>query len=406
MSQNIRILTRILFGLALTAIVLVMLCILINVFLQPPVATAQEPPDGKLPPVLIDEETLATFGLSAEDIQATEVLSYDLEIVKTTSIVSVTTGSPVTFSVVITNRGPDTIPAFFFKDTFPPEMQNVHFLFSAPAISNHDTIPLWFVNQTLPAGSKVNVTVTGILSSTYSKMVTNKAEVIPFAINEITSTNNSSAVNVNIIGNSSLTIIFLPLINKAPPRVLVYYDSFSSSSSGWTTADDSDCNRSYKDNEYQMVADANEACFTPAPTGAEVTNGYGEFQVSARVSDGDGNFDYGIYINGAGGDNYYLFRVKPDDDCGWKLVRRKSGTSTTIGSGGCVSAINRGTAKNTLTIKHDKNGAITLYINGTQIFSINDGNALTSKGTGLFVEADDNEDITVRFDDFRVYTVP
>jgi hypothetical protein len=117
-------------------------------------------------------------------------------------------------------------------------------------------------------------------------------------------------------------------------------------------------------------------------------------------------------MNGTGGDNYYLFRIKPDDNCGWRLIRRRNGSNTTLGSGSCSgSGINTGTGWNTFAIRHDRDGLISVFVNDqannneNPLFTINDANRLTGRGVGLYVEADDSEDITARFDNFQVWTV-
>jgi hypothetical protein len=286
-------------------------------------------------------------------------------------------------------------------------MKNAAYVFSTQAISNGQSKPEWLLPGPIPANNgTVTVMVTGILTSGPDVTVKNTAIVTAFnSTEETNTTNNKSTVSVNIVGYSPLQAVYLPVIRRdpPPPRVLLYSDNFSSSGSGWTGYDDSDCERGYKDKEYRMNADADEKCFTPAPSKAEYT--YGEFQVSARVSSGDGDLAYGIYINGKGEDNYYLFRIKPDDNCGWRLIRRKGG-SNTAWSGGCNSAINRGSTKNVLTIKHAPDGKISIYVNGKLLYSRADSNLLKGKGVGLYVEADDDEDITVRFDDFKIYSVP
>ncbi|MBN1994703.1 MAG: DUF11 domain-containing protein [Anaerolineae bacterium] len=366
-----------------------------------PTASAQEPPDNDFSLFSISDETWAALGLSSEIIEASNA-SFNLETVKRTNTLSVASGSAITFTIAITNHGPDAAQYVFFRDDWPDEMQNVAFLFNRAVISDGLAKPTWVITEPIPKDQAAFVTVTGILTS--APNVTVKNQVTAASAGETSPANNTSEVSVYIAGHSPIRPLYLPAIFKSPPKVLLFSDGFSNNSNGWTTTDDSNCDRGFQDNEYRMKVDADKSCFTPAPSKAEYT--YGEFQVSARVSDGDGEFAYGLYINGSGEDYYYLFRVKPDDECGWLLTRRKDGSSTTLASSGCVSAINRGATKNNLIIKHRNDGVITLYINGTQVYSINDGNSLTGVGTGLYAEADNDKDITVRFDDFRVYTIP
>jgi hypothetical protein len=127
--------------------------------------------------------------------------------------------------------------------------------------------------------------------------------------------------------------------------------------------------------------------------------------VKAHRDDGGSNFAAAIYINGQGDGNYYAFEVKPNDDCSWKLIRKRDGNSSTVRSGGCESAINRGSGSNILEIRHTNNGNVSVFINGTQLGSTyNDGSQLTGQGTGVYARTSNDDDVSVRFDDFTVIT--
>jgi hypothetical protein len=119
------------------------------------------------------------------------------------------------------------------------------------------------------------------------------------------------------------------------------------------------------------------------------------------------NAAYGIFINGEGGNNYYLFRIWPNDDCStggdWQLIRREDGKNNTIRRGYCEPAIKQGGNLNILKIGHKSNGTLTLYVNNEEIGSYVDSNDLDDgKATGVYVRSDD-EDVRIKFDDFKVY---
>ena len=48
-------------------------------------------------------------------------------------------------------------------------------------------------------------------------------------------------------------------------------------------------------------------------------------------SGGRSNAAYGLFINGKGGDYYYLFRIWPNNSCSkggdWELIRQDDGSS-------------------------------------------------------------------------------
>jgi hypothetical protein len=133
--------------------------------------------------------------------------------------------------------------------------------------------------------------------------------------------------------------------------------------------------------------------------------------VAAYHSDGQSNAAYGIFINGEGGDNYYLFRIWPNDDCSdggrWQLIRREDGSNTTLLNGSCSSLIKEGIgsgATNVLRISHSTDRKLSVYVNGQLLSSIIDTSAdhLTGEATGVYVLSDDRE-VIMKFDDFKVY---
>ena len=412
MPQNIKSGFKVLFALIL-AITGVVLVLLTGRYLGPQPVAAQGPSTGEIPVLPLSPETLAAFGFSAQDIQAANV-PYDLEIVKTASVTSVTAGNPVIYTVVITNHGPSTIRGLFFKDYLPAEMPNANFSFSAAdVISDYAAIPLWFIDQTLISGSHTTINVTGILTSPYSKAVSNRAEVIPFVQGEITATNNSSQVSVNIEGSSSLYFIYFPLIRKDPPvAVLVYSDDFSDSDSDWLHKEysdsDHDCYNYYDGLKYRINAN-NSVCWGWAPSAAERT--YGSFQVEGYISEGNSNVAWGIYSNGAGGSSQYVLRIWPNtSSCpgsgSWQLLR--NGSSVGGGSGTCNAAIYPGlNVTNKLKITHLTTGAIVSFINDTPVYTYTDSSQLTGTGTGVYVNSDSpNTYNVIKFDNFQVYTLP
>jgi hypothetical protein len=181
----------------------------------------------------------------------------------------------------------------------------------------------------------------------------------------------------------------------------LFFDNFSGTQR-WSTSDDSNCDRSYQNGEYEIKAKTKDSnCFSPAPGEAEET--YGTFKVKARRDSGSSDFTVAIYANGQGGDNYYAFEVRPNDNCGWKLIRIHNGNSNTLRGSGCDSAINQGSSANILELRHFSNGDIAVFVNGTQLgTTYNDSSQLTSEGTGVYARTHKDDDVVVRFDDFTV----
>jgi hypothetical protein len=122
----------------------------------------------------------------------------------------------------------------------------------------------------------------------------------------------------------------------------------------------------------------------------------------------------GVFINGSGGDDYYVFRIQPNEDgCGssggdWELRRRKDNKETVLRSGACHPSIKRGYGSgnvNTIKISHATDRNLSVSVNGTLLAIFqeeNTGNHLTGTGVGVYVLAD-NVDVLMKFDNFKVF---
>ncbi len=375
---------------------------------------------------------LEDFGLSPDEmisISANE--TYDLEIMKSTDVISVTPGTIVTYTVAITNKGPNDARFIYFKDSYPPEMINVSYTFpsNVEAVDNGASPEnlQWLLPGVLTDGHTILITVTGELTSNRAVQVTNTAIVTTYVITADTdSSNNSNTVDVDIAGEGlSSGLIFLPIISRFPtptpvPIALAYHEDFDSGDP-WYEFDRDGCNARNTNDQYWVDLDSNKTCLPPAKNESNPEKPYrtyGEFEVEAYDSgdDEDGDTAYGIYINGEGGDNYYLFRIYPNiGGCSnggkWHLKRRRDGDENTLLSENCNTAIKRGyggaTATNILRIAHNSSRKLTVYVNGTELGTYNEssGSHLTGEGTGLYIRSD-NRDVRIKFDDFKVYKYP
>jgi hypothetical protein len=200
--------------------------------------------------------------------------------------------------------------------------------------------------------------------------------------------------------------VYLPLIHRNP--TIVYFDNFSNDESGWPTGDDGNCDSRYEGNRYRLDVNLDDECFRFAPKQAERT--YGWFEAVMYHSEGESNSAYGLYLNGQGGNNYYLFRIWPNNSCssggGWEFIRRRNGSNTTLLVVGCDTRIIRGYGAanaNTLRVQHNSGGQIVLFINGVQVASaFNDALELTGVGTGVYARASSSKDIVIKAISFTV----
>jgi uncharacterized repeat protein (TIGR01451 family) len=408
---------QILFVLFIVAVLLVCLSFMTATDLQPVIA--QEPPINATSVLeTFSREDLAAFGLSLEEIQAASG-NFDVRVSVRASTSSVSSGGLVTFTTTITNGGPDLAQYLLFSQNLPagitPANPTPVFGPGVTAISNGANPPTWLLTNPIITTSPVTISVSGRINSVCSTIATYSASVFPFETTaDSILSNNQQSAPVNVI--TGITCLYLPIIRKDPtptPNPIAFYDDFSTQQ--WTTADDDDCERSYASGEYQIKAkkegDENDNnCFSNAPTGTSLGNPsqtYGTFRVKARRESGTNNFTVAIYANGAGGETYYALEVNPGDDCSWRLIRREEdendGDADVKRSGSCDAAIRRNSEWNTLELRHASNGDISVFVNGTQLGSTyNDGSQLGGTGTGVYARTNNNDSVTVRFDDFTV----
>ncbi len=156
---------------------------------------------------------------------------------------------------------------------------------------------------------------------------------------------------------------------------------------------------------------SNYGCFRWA-----VGNAYqrlGGFEAVMKRVDLGSKFAYGIYLNGNGGNEYYLFSVSFRDDrsCGdWRFSRTKNDNETVLQNGDCssISGSLKYDGENKLKVVHEKidnSHRLTLYINGQRVKStFTDNSPLTNgESTGIYFKSYDDSGARVYFDDFMVY---
>lgn len=379
---------------------------------------AQAPTEGNNG-AAIDPADLETLGFSAAEIAAAQVPASDFEIVKTASASSVTAGNAIDYTIRITNTHPTDDAIVFFYDDYPTQLQNVTYDFggyeaSLTTIFNKPK-PTYVLDELLPADDSIEITVSGILTSNVDVAVVNTAQAL-----DALGGSKSDSVAVNVIGVGTPIItntIYLPFVAKPEPIVLAYAENFNSGAP-WFEFDSGGCKTDHQSGQYWVDVDSsNRECLPPAknenkPESAYRT--YGEFQVDAYVSgeNQDEDFWYGLFINGSGGDDYYVFRIQPNEDaCGsggdWELRRRKDDNETIIANGSCHPSIRRGYgsgATNTLKITHTSDRKLSVFANGTLLGSVTEPNSsahLIGTGPGLFVRSA-SKDALVKYDNYIV----
>jgi|GEM_PF-2397285 len=254
----------------------------------------------------------------------------------------------------------------------------------------------------------LSVTALGALSTLSGLQSANAASLLP---------QTESTVSPSYLGHDLLTrlqssnaiTLYLPIVYKNPtPLPPIFYDDFSNSNTNWFTGPQGDCYFSYLNGRYKVELKAsNLECWGVGPDNTQVK--YALFETLA-FSDNTSNTAYGFYFNGRGGDEQYLFVVKPNDsgcssDKGkYEFYRTQSGNRSKKLEG-CSTAVRRGSgsgASNLLQARHTSNGVLSVYANGTLLGTYTDGSQLTGKGTGTYSQSGSGKNV-VRYDYFAIY---
>jgi hypothetical protein len=152
-------------------------------------------------------------------------------------------------------------------------------------------------------------------------------------------------------------------------------------------------------------------CFRFAPAAAEYE--YGEFEATLRLSSGSDDTEYGLYINGHGGSEHYLFRVRPGRDCGWDVIKRRDNHNETIArphDWERCDHINRYHESNRLRIAHirrDSSHILAFWLNGVYLGKYTDHHhSLHGRGTGVYAFPGNPEAADVYLEHFKVLSPP
>jgi hypothetical protein len=182
----------------------------------------------------------------------------------------------------------------------------------------------------------------------------------------------------------------------------LFFDNFSSNSSGWTQLQDDNGKLAYQQNAYDILINKPSTLLIANP--GKTFQGDITVEVDARKTGGSDDNYIGILCHYQDPDNYYLLMITSDGYSG--IAMRKDGMDSLISPGLKflqMDGIKKGKATN--HIRADCIGeALTLYANGKQV-SLAFNNSLTGGDTGLAVRSSRLEGgAEIRFDNFSVST--
>jgi uncharacterized repeat protein (TIGR01451 family) len=338
-----------------------------------------------------DERGLSRFGPC--DIGAYELqpLGFSTKSVQPSSVLP---GTPVTFTLTVTNGGATDLTNIRVTDTLP--------------------LTLSFLSNTLTATSGSYGYAGGVISWTNVLSAHSEARLTFQVMVTTTRLLPTTLVNVAQISGDGETYtrtanlviepyrVFLPIILRN--YCADFFDTFSNPASGWPVDDDSFETRSYLGGEYQILGKQAGFIYTARAPQCDRQNYV--VQADARWASSVNNY-YGLLFGITPTFNqYYIYEVNPDLQT-YRLRRRDSdGVIRTVIAATSSGAIQAGLASNHL--KATRNGTqISLEVNGTLLTSVSEGTISGLTGAGLSARPYDNVlPGDARFDNFSVTALP
>ncbi|HEY2413809.1 MAG TPA: right-handed parallel beta-helix repeat-containing protein [Pirellulaceae bacterium] len=138
----------------------------------------------------------------ATDVDTVVLPSTDLQISKTDGVTSVNAGSPLTYTIIVSNAGPTAVTGATVTDTFPAAFTGASFTTSQSGGASGFSNGSGNINQTvnLPVGSSITYTVNGTVSPTATGNLSNTATVTgPAGVTEINTGNNTATDTDTVI---------------------------------------------------------------------------------------------------------------------------------------------------------------------------------------------------------------
>jgi len=137
-----------------------------------------------------------------ETLEDRALLAADLQITKSDGITSAVPGASVTYNLVVTNAGPDSVTGAVVADTLPAALTGATFTATATGgAANFDATGSGSINDTvdLPSGSSITYVVTGTVSAAATGSLTNTATVTaPVGVDDSDLTNNT-ATDIDLV---------------------------------------------------------------------------------------------------------------------------------------------------------------------------------------------------------------
>ncbi len=188
---------------------------------------------------------------------------------------------------------------------------------------------------------------------------------------------------------------------SAPPQTsgsnVLFQDDFSDPNSGWDSVRADAGVTDYENGAYRIFVNTpnQDVWANPGQSFADV-----HIEVEAAKQGGPDDNDFGVICRYQDVNNFYFFIISSDGYYG--IGKVKDGTQQLLGADGMnpSDAIYQGQASNRIAAEC-KGDQLTLWVNGTQLFSTQDTD-FTSGDVGLMAGTFDTPGTDISFDNFIV----
>jgi uncharacterized repeat protein (TIGR01451 family) len=131
-------------------------------------------------------------------------MSADLQVTITDGAASVVPGTSDTYTIVVTNNGPDTVSSVTVTDTIPAALSNVSF---APSVGTYDVTSGLWSGLSLASGDSISMTLSGTINPSATGTISNTVTVAPPAgVTDPNPANNSASDTDTLTPQADLAI--------------------------------------------------------------------------------------------------------------------------------------------------------------------------------------------------------
>src|SRR5262245_7085030 len=104
-------------------------------------------------------------------------MATDLSISTNDGVASVVPGTVDTYTIIVTNNGPDTVSSVNLFDTIPGVLLNANF--GTPSQGSYDSVSKIWSGLSLASGQSVSITLSGEIDPNATGTITNTVTVSP-----------------------------------------------------------------------------------------------------------------------------------------------------------------------------------------------------------------------------------